>query len=34
MRVLYLSAFSALRDPRSRAYYDRKRSERKTANKP
>jgi transposase len=29
-RVLYLSAFSALRDPISRAYYDRKRAERKT----
>jgi transposase len=29
-RVLYLSAFSALRDPISRAYYDRKRAERKS----
>jgi transposase len=29
-RALYLSAFSALRDPLSRAYYDRKRHERKT----
>lgn len=29
-RVLYLSAFSALRDPLARAYYDRKRHERKT----
>jgi transposase len=29
-RVLYLSAFSALRDPVSRRYYDRKRAERKS----
>ena len=29
-RILYLSAFSALKDPPSRAYYDRKRSERKS----
>lgn len=29
-RALYLSAFAALRDPISRSYYDRKRSERKT----
>ena len=29
-RALYLSAFSALRDPTSRAYYDRKRTERKS----
>lgn len=29
-RALYLSAFAALKDPTSRAYYDRKRAERKT----
>lgn len=29
-RALYLSAFAALKDPTSRAYYDRKRTERKT----
>ena len=29
-RVLYLSAFAALRDPVSRTYYDRKRAERKS----
>lgn len=29
-RALYLSAFAALKDPASRAYYDRKRAERKT----
>lgn len=29
-RTLYLSAFAALRDPTSRAYYDRKRAERKS----
>ena len=29
-RALYLSAFAALRDPTSRAYYDRKRAERKS----
>jgi transposase len=29
-RTLYLSAFSALKDPPSRTYYDRKRSERKS----
>jgi transposase len=29
-RALYLSAFSSLRDPASRRYYDRKRAERKT----
>jgi len=29
-RALYLSAFSALRDPTSRAYYDRKRAEHKS----
>lgn len=29
-RTLYLSAFSALKDPLSRAYYDRKRAERKS----
>jgi transposase len=29
-RALYLSAFSALKDPTSRAYYDRKRTERKS----
>ena len=29
-RALYLSAFSALHEPNSRAYYDRKRSERKS----
>lgn len=29
-RVLYLSAFSSLRDPVSRTYYDRKRAERKS----
>ncbi|GAB3286575.1 IS110-like element ISEc20 family transposase [Kineosporia babensis] len=29
-RALYLAAFSALKDPVSRAYYDRKRSERKS----
>ena len=31
-RALYLSAFSALKDPVSRAYYDRKRTERKSHN--
>jgi transposase len=29
-RALYLSAFAALKDPTSRAYYNRKRTERKT----
>jgi transposase len=29
-RAFYLSAFAALRDPTSRAYYDRKRAERKS----
>jgi transposase len=29
-RALYLSAFSSLKDPRSRAYYDRKRAENKS----
>ncbi len=29
-RTLYLSAFAALKDPTSRAYYDRKRADRKT----
>jgi transposase len=29
-RALYLSAFASLRDPTSRAYYDRKRAERKS----
>jgi transposase len=29
-RILFLSAFSALHDPASRAYYDRKRTERKS----
>ncbi len=29
-RALYLSAFAALKDPTSRAYYDRKRADRKT----
>lgn len=31
-RTLYLSAFAALKDPRSRAYYDRKRAEGKRHN--
>lgn len=29
-RAFYLSAFASLRDPTSRAYYDRKRAERKS----
>jgi transposase len=31
-RVLYLSAFAALKDPTSRAYYDRKRAQGKRHN--